>query len=147
MTKSKFKSDDRPSDTKSVVLNKEADARLLEHLKQLKGQTESQFWRATGYFYLDFMAWRSTQPGAPEPGQAFVYYQTWLEQRQAQPANVQATVDAESIAAAILPGVRDVFEAALSTALAGASVARAGAPPASQVMELADLFSTELVLE
>lgn len=140
-----FKSDERPSDTKSVVLHKERDARLLDHVNKTKG--ESNFWRQAGYFYLDFMAWLATQPGAPDPGQTFVYYQNWLEQCQAQPSNVQANVDPETIAAVILPGMREVLEAVLSTALVGVSVSTASALPSAEAQELADSFSTELVLE
>lgn len=133
-----FKSNDRPSDTKSVVLNRERDARLLAHVNTTKG--ESAFWRAAGNFYLDFMAWLAAQPDAPEPGQTFLYYQKFLELRS--PASL-APIDPESIAAAVLPGVRDIIEAAL-----------AGYRPLPQEegedsfdLELADLFAGELVLE
>lgn len=142
----RFKSDDRPSDTKSVSLHKELDARLLVHVEAQKN--ESSFWKRAGYFYLDFFTWLATQPDAPEPDRPFVYYRAWLEQRLAQPANLQATVDPESLATAILPGMRAVVEAALSTALAGLSL-----PPLlmgegrGESLELAELFSSELVLE
>jgi hypothetical protein len=146
---SKFKSDARPSDTKSVVLHKERDARLLTHVNQTKG--ESGFWRAAGYFYLDFMAWLATQPDAPEPARPFVYYQRWLEQRLTpSPSQGEGWGEGhtpESIAAAILPGVRDVVEAALATALAGLTLPPAGEPGEGLTLELADLFSEDLVLQ
>lgn len=143
-----FKSDARPSDTKSVVLHKENDARLLAHLKTLK--RESAFWRTAAYFYLDFMAWLAAQPDAPDPGQPFAVYLAWLDTRA-----LASPVDPESIAAAVLPGVRAIIEAAL----AGCSLAPSpavGRPEGGQSegwgggqtgLELADLFSTTLVLE
>lgn len=149
----KFKSDARPSDTKSVVLHRENDRRLLDHLATAK--RESAFWRAAGYFYLDFMAWleqvRATQPDAPAPGQEFIHYRAWLESRLSSPPSggqggPVAAIDPESISAAILPGVRAVVEAALATHLAGLSLS-----PSLSVgevgAELVDLFSAELVLE
>lgn len=148
MTKPKYPSDTRPSDTKSVVLHRENDQRLLDHVNQIKG--ESRFWRAAGYFYLDFSEWLATQPDAPEPGRPFVYYRAWLESRSPAPLLPcpPAAIDPESIAAVVLPGMRAVVEAALSTALAGLSL-----PPLplgegrGEGFELADLFSSELVLE
>lgn len=144
----KFKSDNRPSDTKSVVLHRERDRRLLEHLRLTKG--ESGFWRAAGNFYLDFMTWLATQPDAPAPDQAFVYYQRWLEARPSVSlsSSAPAPVDPESVAAAILPAMRAVIEAALETYRAGAGASAAmDALKAVEVEELADLFSSELVLE
>jgi len=143
----RFKSDDRPSDTKSVVLHKENDRRLIEYLANLKGQTESQAWRDALYHYLDSMEWYASHPDAPKPNQPFVYYKNWLEQRLAQPASVQANIDLESIVAAILPGMRDVVEAAVSTALAGLNVSSGTASVPVEVLELADRCSPELVLE
>ncbi|GIK36599.1 MAG: hypothetical protein BroJett011_04320 [Chloroflexota bacterium] len=142
--KPKFKSDARPSDTKSVVLHKENDARLLAHLATIK--RESEFWRRAGYFYLDFMAWLSTQPEAPDPNRPFVYYQRWLESHPTPDPQSPPPIDPASLSASLLPGVRDVVEAALSTALAGASFLLSP-PGAGGEGELADLFSAELVLE
>lgn len=144
-----FKSDTRPSDTKSVVLNRERDARLLEHVNRTKG--ESQFWRNAAYFYLDFMAWLSTLPpvaDAPAPGQTFAVYRAWLESRPAPGPQSLAPIDPESIAAAVLPAMREVLEAVLTTRLAGLTVA-AGAPAEADLfaLDLADAFSSELVLE
>jgi hypothetical protein len=140
-----FKSDARPSDTKSVVLHRERDARLLAHVAQTKG--ESGFWRAAGYFLLDFNAWLATQPDAPEPGLPFACYRAWLESRLTPTPQPLAPIDPDSLASAILPAMREVIEAALSTALAGLSVS-AGAPAEGVFeLELAELFSGELVLE
>lgn len=137
------KTDNRPSDTKSVVLNRTTDKPILDHLASLpRGYSESEFWRAAAYFYLDFMAWIAAQPDAPAPDQAFVYYRAWLEARPAGPV----AIDPASIAAAVLPGVRDIIEAAL----AGASLppSPAGRGVGGEVeLELADLFAGELVLE
>lgn len=159
MTRPKFKSDARPSDTKSVVLHRENDRRLLDHLARVK--RESAFWRAAGYFYLDFMAWLATQGAdAPPPGQEFIHYQHWLERdvKTQDFASIPyassssggqggpAAIDPESISAAILPGVRAVVEAALSTHLAGLALT-AGAPDPVQELELVEMFSAELVLE
>lgn len=142
-----FKSDARPSDTKSVVLHKERDADLLAYLRTIKH--ESELWRKALRFYLDFFDWLALQPGPdkPEPHQSFIHYKAWLESRQ--PANLptfQPVLDPDAIASAILPGMRDVVDAALATALAGVSLASASGP-AAEAAELADLFSAELVLE
>lgn len=145
-----FKSDARPSDTKSVVLNRERDARLLAHVNQTK--RESNFWRSAGYFYLDFMAWLSTQPDAPEPGQPFAVYRAWLESRLLPSPPGRGVggegLDPESIAAALLPAMREVLEAVLTTRLAGLT-ATAGAPAEADLftLDFADAFSSELVLE
>lgn len=144
----KSKTDARPSDTKSVVLNKSGDRRLLDHLQTVK--SESAFWRHSAYFYLDFMEWLATQPDPPEPDQDFIHYRLWLERRPPPEAGgVGGGLDPDTIATAILPGVRTVVEAALSTALAGLSLppSPAGGEGGEEVEELADLFSSELVLE
>lgn len=143
MTAKKFKSDDRPSDTKSVVLHREHDARLLDHLKRTKG--ESTWWRKAGNFYLDFMDWLAAQPDAPEPGQEFVYYQAYLEQRRVQSANLPpATIDPDAIRQVItdsltdhLADVRQVVQSVLDTALDGVSIAGAA--------ERDDAFDREIV--
>jgi hypothetical protein len=148
MTKPKFKSDDRPSDTKSVVLNKGADARLLDHLKRTKG--ESTWWRKAGYFYLDFMAWLASQEDAPEPDQEFVYYQAYLEQRRTQPVNSQpAAIDPDAIRQVItdsladhLADVRQVVQSVLDTALDGVSIAGAAASDDALDHEIIDLLDS-----
>lgn len=145
MTQPNFKSDTRPSDTKSVVLNKVDDRRLLDHLETVK--RESGFWRAAGYFLLDFNAWLATQPDAPEPGLPFACYRAWLEARPPAPLSLSssAALDPDAIASAILPAMREVIEAALSTHLAGLKVG-GGTPSSVLELELAELFSDELVL-
>lgn len=145
-----FKSDTRPSDTKSVVLNRERDARLLDHVNRTKG--ESGFWRAAGYFYLDFMAWLESQPDAPVPGQTFAIYRAWLDSRLLPSPPGRGVggegLDPDTIAAALLPAMREVLEAVLATRLAGLTVA-AGAPAEADLftLDLADAFSSEMVLE
>lgn len=137
---SKFKSDDRPSDTKSVVLNRITDKPILDHLAALpRGCSESEFWRAAVRFYLDFMGWLVTQTDAPDRDQAFVHYRAWLETR----STGAAAIDPDAVAAAVLPGVRDIIEAAL----AGYRPLPQGGEVDSFDLELADLFAGELVLE
>jgi len=148
----RIKSAARASATKSVVLHKQTDARLLERLRSTK--TESDFWRAAAYFYLDFMAWLAALPpsaAAPPPNQPFIYYRAWLEQLSPpSPSRSEGGgdgLDPESIAAAILPGVRSVVEAALSTALANISLPPINGEPEGGLADLADLFAAELVLD
>lgn len=145
-----FKSDARPSDTKSVVLHKERDADLLAYLRTTKH--ESELWRKALRFYLDFFDWLALQPGPdkPEPHQPFIHYKAWLESRSLPSPRGRGVggegLDPDSIASAILPAMRDVIDAALATALAGKHVS--GGAPVANVLELPEFkFSDELVLE
>ncbi len=142
MTKPKFKSDARPSDTKSVVLHKENDKRLLDHLQTIK--RESEFWRHAGYFYLDFMEWLASQGDAPEPNRPFVYYRAWLEQRLQSPTpGPQPPLDLSQVIndslAAHLADVRQVVQSALDNFTIGPPI-----PPAellNESDEVADLLA------
>jgi hypothetical protein len=151
MENTMFKSDSRTNDTKSVTLNYQRDARLLAHLKNLKGQTESDFWRRAAYFYLDFFDWLAAQPDPPGPGRPFVYYRDYLESRAqglalGQPAQLNPDDLAQAILPALLPAMRQVVQAALDTALANLTITADKSTP-DRSGDLVDLFSPDLVLE
>lgn len=138
---------ERKSDTKSVVLNYERDKRLLDHLSERK--VESQFWKAAGYFYLDFMEWLATREEAPPPGRPFVYYRQFLES-QASGGQAGHIANPDEIAAAILPSIRQIIEAALETyafSPLGNPHSSSGGLGGSETLDFATLMSADLILE
>jgi hypothetical protein len=137
--------ENRKSDTKSVVLNYERDKRLLDHLAQRK--IESEFWRIAGYFYLDFFEWLALQPEAPPPGRPFVYYRDFLESAP-EPVEGHLT-NPDEIAAAILPSIRQIIEAALETyaGLALCPPPAAGGLRGVETLDFTQLMSADLILE
>jgi hypothetical protein len=135
MNKPKFKSDARPSDTKSVVLHKENDRRLLDHLKTTK--RESEWWRAAGNFYLDFTEWLAGQEDAPQPNRPFIYYRAWLESRLSPSPLMGEGFDPTAVSQ-LLADVRQVVQAALDNARFAPLPPPAGGMGVEEVAELLD---------